>query len=158
MWLRNQLDLRMKAQPVYFTGEVGEWLKKVQQGKLEVTGENICKALRLRAYVQVIDLKQNVVSGAIGTDKVSGFRITERGRALLAKETGVQLPINLADPPKNIKWWANALKRWARQCPKGFFVTYSNDELRVLVADNTGKVKDDEAHRLVSVRVPWHSS
>lgn len=140
----------MEAPPV-------EWLQKAAAGKLEPYGVNVWKALRHHAYIQVIGLDDNVMEEVTRLDHVKGFRVTRRGHDFL-KETGsVRLPFNKDDPPLNIRLWISACRRWGRNCPAGLFLTCSDGQIHILAADTAGKVKDDPAHRIASLKWPWHS-
>lgn len=136
-----------------------EWLQKAADRRLEVTGENVWKAMRHRAYIQVIDTKGNVVESAPKLDKVSEFRVTERGHRLLedSKKT-VGLPFNKNDLPQSHELWLSSLRRCFRNIPKGFKLAEKDGEIHVLVTDTDGKVENDAAHRIASLKVPWVES
>jgi hypothetical protein len=134
-----------------------ELIQKVADRKLETTGVNVWNALKYRAYIQVIDLDGNVLQEVPRLDRVAGFRLTPRGKDLLSG-SATALPFDKNDPPLNVRLWVSAFRRWCRNCPKGLHLTHSDGQLHVLAADGTGKVKDDEIHRLASVKVPWHGS
>lgn len=129
-------------------------LQLVADGKLEVTGENIWKVLRHRAFVQVLDRKGEPIDGVPKLQDVSGFRLTHRGRDLISGSK-TALPFNKADPPPAVKFWTSTFKRWCRNCPKGLHLAYSDGELHILVQDASGTVKNDDRHRLVSAKIPW---
>lgn len=135
-----------------------ELLKKVDDRTLDLTGENVWKALHYRAFIQVLDKKGNVVSGSPKLKEIVGFRLTHRGKALL-KNSGpgaARLPFNRDDLPINERLWVSAFRRWCRNCPKGLQLTYSDSELHVLATDTSGKVADDDLHRIASMKVPWY--
>jgi hypothetical protein len=135
-----------------------DWFKQIADGKVATTGVNVWKALKFRAFIQVIGKDGSVISGSPRLDQVSHFRITERGRKLLdqSKEGAPTLPFNKADPPLAVRLWLSAFRRWCRNCPKGLQLTYANGQLHVLANDSQGKTADDDLHRLDSVKVPWH--
>ena len=124
-----------------------------------MTGENIAKAMRLRGYIQVLDAKENVLDWAAKTTDCASFRVTQRGRELIEDEKkAVEFPFDKHDPPLSIRLWKSAFQRWIRNCPKGLFLAYSDDHLHILARDSAGIVKDDPAHRLISIKAPWISS
>lgn len=135
-----------------------ELIQKVADGKLENTGTNVWKALKYRAYIQVIDHDGNVLQEVPRLDRVAGFRLTPRGKDLISGSTATALPFNKDDPPLNVRLWVSAFRRWCRNCPKGLYLAHSDGQLHILAEDGTGKVKDDEIHRLASLKVPWHGS
>lgn len=135
-----------------------DWLQKAADGKLEMTGVNVWKALRHQAYIQVIGVDENVLHQVSKLDQCARFRVTQRGRDLLEGKEGPQFPFDKNDPPLNIRLWVSAFRRWTRNCPKGLVLAYSEGQLHVLVTDSQGNVKDDPAHRLSSMKVPWHGS
>jgi len=135
-----------------------DWLKRAAEGKLEMTGINVWKALRHRVYIQIIGPDSNVVHEVSRLNQCATFRVTQRGQDLLEHSGEIDLPFNKTEPPMNIRLWTSAFRRWARNCPEGLHLTYSDGQLHVLAADMDGKVKDDDAHRLVSVKVRWHGN
>jgi hypothetical protein len=137
----------MKAVPI-------DLLQQVEDKKLEIVGKNIWNALRYRAHIEVFGHDGNVLSGVPGTDKVAGFRLTRRGKETLAS-AGTKLVFNKDDLPVNERLWVSAFRRWARNCPKKLHLAYSDGQLHVLAEDSAGQVKDDDAHRLSSMKVPW---
>ena len=60
------------------------------------------------------------------------------------------LPVGVPDLMR-----VSAFRRWCRNCPKHVHLAYSDGQLHVLGEDTAGQVKDDEAHRLSSMKVPW---
>jgi hypothetical protein len=133
-----------------------DWLQKVADGRLEMNGVNVWKALRYRAYVQVIDVKGNVMHEVSKLKECGQFRVTQRGIDLLEGNGEAVLPFDKNDLPLNIRLWTSAFRRWTRNCPPGLFLTFTDGQLHVLAADTQGKVKDDPFHRLASMKVPWH--
>jgi hypothetical protein len=133
-----------------------EWLQEAQAGRLEVTGENVWKAFRYRAYIQVLDEKEHVFETVPSLKLVKGFRVTQRGKELIetAKNPSLKAELKGADDPPT-KLWLSAFKRWVRNVPKGMKLAQSDGELHVLAPDAEGKIKNDEAHRLFSLKVPW---
>lgn len=132
-------------------------VQKIADRKLEATGINVWKVLKHQDYIQVIDHDGNVLHEVPRLDRVAGFRLTPRGQEMIAGSK-VGLPFDKADPPMNVRLWVSAFRRWCRNCPKGLQLTHSDGQLHVLAEDAAGKVKDDDLHRLASVKVPWHSS
>jgi hypothetical protein len=135
-----------------------DWLRQAAHGKLDATGVNVWKALRHRAYIQVIGLDDNVMETVTRLDRVKGFRVTRRGHQYLNELGAVRLPFNKNDPPRNIVLWLSTLRRLSRNFPAGLVLACSDKELRVLAKDIAGKVQDDAAHHIASVKVPWHMS
>lgn len=135
-----------------------DWLQKAVEGKLEVTGVNVWKALRHRAYVQVIGTDGNVLNEVSRLNQCARFRVTQRGHDLLESSESSGLPFNKADPPLSIRLWTSAFRRCLRNCPEGIYLAQSDGQLHILAADKDGKVKDDEAHRLSSMKVRWHGN
>ena len=134
-----------------------DWLQEAASSKLEMTGVNVWKALRYRAYVQIIGVKGDVLHEVSRLSQCASFRVTQRGHDLLeSSATGPDLPFNKNDPPLNIRLWTSAFRRWTRNCPEGLHLAYSDGQLHVLAADKGGKVKDDDAHRIASMKVRWH--
>lgn len=135
-----------------------DWLKAVADGTLEITGENLIKALRNQGLVQVLGKDGTVLTKVKLTSDCHGFRLTRRGRDFLNSSTATnksELPFNKDDLPLNIKLWISAFRRWCRNCPPGLSLAYSDEKLRVLAKDMAGSVKDDEAHQLSEMKVPW---
>ncbi len=132
-----------------------DWLKRAAKGELEMTGMNVWKALRHRSYVQIIGPDSNVIQEVSRLSQCASFRVTQRGHDLLEHSSDTDLPFNKTEPPTNIRLWTSALRRLARNCPEGFYLAYSEGQLHVLAADTDGKVKDDDAHRVMSVKVRW---
>lgn len=135
-----------------------DWLQQAASGKLEMTGVNVWKALRHRAYVQIIGTDGNVLHEVSRLSQCASFRVTQRGHELLESSNAADLPFNKNDPPMSIRLWTSAFRRWTRNCPDGLYLTYSDGQLHVLAADKEGKVKDDDAHRLASMKIRWHGN
>lgn len=134
-----------------------EWLREADKGRLPVTGKNVWQALKLGAYIQVLDHTGGVLHEVKRLDSCAGFRVTQRGRDLIEgrDKTKAVLPFNKEDPPLNIRLWVSAFRRWMRNCPQGLSVVESDGEMHVLAKDTEGKVENDLDHRLASVKAPW---
>lgn len=130
-------------------------LQRVADSKFEVTAKNVWQALRYRAYVQILGPGGDVLAGNPSLDKVAGFRLTQRGRDALVSATSNVSALNRHDLPKEVSLWLSALRRCGRNCPKRIHLTHSGGQLRVLSEDASGGVKDDDAHRIASFKVPW---
>lgn len=139
-----------------------EFLRKAAEGKLSTSGSNIWKALRIPALVQVVDKHGEVIANAAReASKVAGFRLTRRGSEMLDQATKGRsvagaMRLNRDALPQDVALWVSAFKRLCRNCPKNVRLAYSDGKLHVLGEDQSGQVKDDEAYRLVSAKVPWH--
>lgn len=134
-----------------------DWLQLVADRKLKLTGANVWKAMRYRSFVHVLDQKQQVMDSVTKLDDCSGFKITERGLALLeSSKNKVELPFRKGDLPKGHELWLSALRRCARNVPKSFVLAHKDGEMHVLITDLEGKVANDDAHRIASFKVPWH--
>jgi hypothetical protein len=127
-------------------------LQKVADGKLANTGANVWNALHYRAHIQVIGTDGYVFQSVPRLDKVAGFRLTNRGRTTLAG-AGTKLVFNKNDLPLDERLWVSAFRRLCRNCPKGLHLAYSEGQLHVLSEDSAGQVKDDDAHRLSSMKI-----
>lgn len=142
--------------PSYMPVPPVAWLKLVAEGRLEVSGTNVAKALRYRSFIQFLDINGGVIEKPLRLGEIAAFRVTARGQALLQEAaTPTEFPFKRSDPPQDIKLWVSAFKRWARNCPKGLVLAYSDDQIHVLAKDRTGVAKDDDAHRVASIKVPW---
>jgi hypothetical protein len=137
----------MKAVPI-------DLLQQIADRKLEVTGKNIWNALRYRAHIQLIGHDGDVLTGVPGTDKVASIRLTKRGEEALAS-AGAKAMFNKDDLPMDVRLWVSSFRRWCRNCPKHVHLAYSDGQLHVLGEDSSGQVKDDDGHRLSSMKVPW---
>ncbi len=137
--------------------ELGDILREVRDGKMKVTQENVWGASNFQSLIQMLDARGNVLVGRPKMEDVVSFRLTRRGQDVLKQSEQSQgaLPFDKADPPISIRLWVSAFRRWCRNAPKGLHMTYSDGQLRILVADNQGKVVDDDIHRLASMKVPW---
>lgn len=131
-----------------------DFLRLVADGKAAPEPKNIWIASQHGALVQMLDKNGAVLTGELRFADVVGLQLTRRGQALL-DGTKTSLPFNKADPPLNIRLWTSAFRRWTRNCPKGLYLAYSDEQLHVLAADSEGNVKNDDAHRLSSQKVPW---
>lgn len=140
--------------------ELGELLRAVRDKTLEVSTHNIGRVVQYHSLIQFLDkygapIVYNVVPF---TGDVVGYRLTRRGQQVLAdseKSEANRLPFDKADPPLNIRLWLSAFRRWLRNCPKGLHLAYSDGQLHVLTVDLDGKVANDDAHRVASLKVPW---
>lgn len=135
-----------------------DWLKSAADGRLEMSGVNVWKALRHRAYVQIIDKDSNVLHEVSRLKDCISFRVTQRGYDLLEHSDEIELPFNKNDPPMNIRLWTSAFRRWIRNCPDGLSLTFSEGQLHILAADTDGKTKNDDVHRVASMKVRWHGN
>lgn len=135
-----------------------DWLREAADGKLKLTGMNVMKALRYRGHIQVLDAKRNVLDSVKKLEDCAEFRVTERGLALLESPKKAELPFNKNDLPKGHELWLSSLRRCLRNAPKGFKLSFKDDELHVLVTDLQGKIDNDDAHRLAAFKVAWHES
>jgi hypothetical protein len=133
-----------------------EWLQRAAEHKLEVTGVNVWKALRHRAFVQVLDFHGDVIEHVKRLDLCKDFRVTARGHALLEFSKKTSLPFKKGELPKNIELWLSGVRRLMRNIPKDLVLTEKDEELHVLVKDNEGNVACDGPHRLATIKVPWH--
>jgi hypothetical protein len=120
-----------------------------------VTGENVWKALRYRSLIQVLSLKGDLIQSVPALHDVAGFRLTQRGHDLLKESGVVRLPFDKADLPRNMQFWLNNLRRLCRNCPKGLRLAYADGQLHILIEDTSGEARNDELHRLSSMKVPW---
>jgi len=134
-----------------------DWLKEVQDRKLEINGVNVWKALHFPSFVQVISRKNDVMTEVKVLKDVAEFRLTRRGSDFLEESEATILMFKKADPPPNIRYWLSAFRRLARNCPEGLQLTYADGELRVLAKDTKGNTKNDDLHLVESVKVPWLS-
>lgn len=154
-----------------------DWLQEAVDGRLEINGVNVWKAMRYRGYIQVIDKDGKVMDSVTGHAIVRGqsvtssdnktrnsipmlercaeFRVTDRGRKLLEDAKNAQLPFKKSDLPKTHELWLSTLRRCCRNVPKGLHLTHKDGELHVLATGLDGKVVNDSAHCLASFKVPW---
>jgi hypothetical protein len=140
--------------------ELGEMLRAVRDNKLEVSTWMIGKVVQYHTLIQFIgkDGTPLVYNAVPFTGDVVGYRLTRRGQQVLAdseKSEANRLPFDRADPPLNIRLWLSAFRRWLRNCPKGLHLAYSDGQLHVLTVDLDGKVANDDAHRVASLKAPW---
>jgi hypothetical protein len=126
-------------------------LQTVADGRLQPTSANYLKMMRYRAFIQPVDHQ-----GALAApDQVERFQLSARGRDFL-ESAKVQLKYRLQDPPPPpVRLWISALKRLARNCPPGVRLGFAEGQLQVLTEDSAGTVKNDDAHRLATAKVPW---
>jgi hypothetical protein len=140
--------------------ELGELLRGVRDQTLDVSTFTIGKVAQYHSLIQFIgkDGAPLVYNAVPYTGDVVGYRLTRRGEGVLKdseRSEADRLPFDKADPPLTIRLWLSAFRRWLRNCPKGLHLAYSDGQLHILTADLDGKVANDDAHRLMSMRAPW---
>lgn len=135
-------------------------LREVEDGRHEINADNIIKALRYSAFIQVLSPKGEVLQEIKKVSDCGSFQLTRRGKEHLAinEERGPKLPYNRNAPPQEIAHWLSSFTRLCRNCPKGLEIYQAEGKLRILAMDTNGQIADDEFHRLTEAKVPWHQS